>query len=182
MKRQLATALLRLTLLGIGLAAGPAAAGEGHGSDLFGGYSLAKIGDTARHGGSLALGFDLFGPLSGFVDTSAHWGSESGVNLSDLTLMAGPGLRFGGRGGTVFFVRVLAGLVQDKGSISILDVEISETSRRLGILAGGGVDFRMNSSLAARLSGDYLWNDVNEGKASGFRVSAGVVYRFGSSR
>ena len=145
------------------------------------------------------MGFDLVGPLSGFVDTSFHWGSQEGVSLSDLTLMAGPGLRFGKRGGTVFFVRALAGLVQDKASISVLDVDISETSTSFGVLAGGGVDFRMARTLAVRLQGDYLWSDAGTegiascpqgtscdaaegGRSSGFRVSAGVVYRFGSAR
>lgn len=171
-----------LLLLAALVAAVPAAAGEGHGSDLFFGYSYADIDEVSRHGGNLALGFDLFGPLSGFVDASFHWGSSEGTNLSDLTLMAGPGVRFGKRGGTVFFLRALAGLVSDKASIAVLDVDISETSRRFGVLAGGGVDFRVSSSLAARVQGDYLWNDVEIGSSSGFRVSAGVVYRFGSAR
>jgi opacity protein-like surface antigen len=169
-------------LLGLALVAGTAAAGEGHGTDLFAGYSFAQIQDINRNGANLALGFDFVGPLSGFVDTSFHWGRQEGVSLSDLTLMAGPGLRFGKRGGTVFFVRALAGLVQDKGSISVLDVDISETSRRFGVLGGGGVDVRVSSTLAVRLQGDYLWNDVEEGKSSGFRAAAGVVYRFGSAR
>jgi opacity protein-like surface antigen len=171
-------ALLVLALL----AAAPAAAGEGHGTDLFAGYSFADVDEVSRHGGNLALGFGLFGPLSGFVDSSFHWGSTEGTSLSDLTLMAGPGVRFGKRGGTVLFVRALAGLVRDKASIEILDVDISEASSRFGVLAGGGVDFRVSASLAARVQGDYLWNDVELGSSSGFRVSAGVVYRFGSAR
>jgi opacity protein-like surface antigen len=169
-------------LLVLALAAGPVAAAEGHGTDFFAGYSFAQIDDTNRHGANLALGFDLAGPLSGFADASFHWGSESGVSLRDLTLMAGPGLRFGKRGGTVFFVRALAGLVQDKGSIGILDVDISETDSRFGVLGGGGVDVSVSSTLAVRLQGDYFWNDVELGKASGFRASGGVVYRFGSAR
>jgi hypothetical protein len=180
--RQPRPALLFSTLLGLALAAGPGAAGENHGTDFFAGYSFAQIQDANRHGANLAAGFDLFGPFAGFVDTSFHWGSQEGVSLSDLTLMAGPGLRFGKRGGTVFFVRALAGLVQDKGSISVLDVDISETSRRFGVLGGGGVDFRVATTLAVRVQGDYLWNEVEEGKSSGFRASAGVVYRFGSAR
>jgi len=175
-------ALLLSAVLGLALAAGPAAAGENHGTDFFAGYSFAQIQDSNRNGANLALGFDLVGPLSGFVDTSFHWGSQEGVSLNDLTLMAGPGLRFGKRGGTVFFVRALAGLVQDKGTIGVLDVDISETSKRFGVLGGGGVDFRVASTLAVRLQGDYLWNDVDEGKSSGFRASAGIVYRFGSAR
>ena len=113
---------------------------------------------------------------------SSHWGSEEGVSLNDVTLMAGPGVRFGKRDGTLFFVRALAGLVQDKGTVSVLDVDISETDSRVGVLAGGGVDFRVSKTLAARVQADYLWNDVSDSVASsssGFRVSAGIVYRFG---
>jgi opacity protein-like surface antigen len=189
-------------LLGLALAAGTAGAGEGHGTDFFAGYSFAQIDDTNRNGANLALGFDLFGPLSGFVDTSFHWGSQEGTSLSDFTLMAGPGARIGKRGGTVFFVRALAGLVRDKASISILDVDISETSSRFGVLAGGGVDVRVSPTLAVRLQGDYLASDTGTegvvscppvpsgvtcetsggGWSSGYRVAAGVVYRFGSAR
>ena len=179
-RRALSSSLLLLAALAAAVPA--AAAGEGHGTDLFFGYSYADLDEASRHGGNLALGFDLFGPLSGFVDSSFHWGSSEGVSLSDVTLMAGPGVRFGKRGGTVFFVRALAGLVSDKASIEVLDVDISETSQRFGVLAGGGIDFRVSPSLAARVQGDYLWNDVEEGSSSGFRVSAGVVYRFGSAR
>lgn len=172
---------LPLPLLAALLAlAAPAAAGDRPGTDIFGGYSFAQIDDVKRNGGNLALGFDLFGPLSGFVDTSAHWGSQDALGLSDLTLMAGPGVRFGKRGGTVLFVRALAGLVQDRASIGVLDVDISETSSRLGVLGGGGVDVRLTKKLAVRVQGDYLWSDPGEGgKSSGFRASAGVVYRFG---
>ena len=165
----------------VGLAA-PLAAEEGRGADLFAGYSFAQIGEVNRHGANLALGFDLFGPIDGFVDVSTHWGSLEGTSLGDLTAMAGPGVRFGRRGGTTFFVRVLAGLVRDRASISVLDVDISEASSRFGVLAGGGLDVAVAKHLAVRAQGDYLWNDVTEGgKATGFRASAGVVYRFGAT-
>lgn len=199
MTRQPRPALLFSCLLGLVLAAGSATAAEGHGTDLFVGYSFASLDETNRHGANLAVGLDLVGPLSGFVDTSVHWGSQEGVSLSDLTLMAGPGLRFGKRGGTVFFVRALAGLIQDKGTISAFDVDISESSTAFGLLAGGGVDFRVSTTLAVRLQGDYLASDTGMGGcppvpsgvsceasgggwSSGYRVSAGIVYRFGSAR
>jgi hypothetical protein len=195
--RQPRPAPLLCALVGLWLAASTTAAGEGHGTDFFAGYSFAKIADASRHGANLAVGFELVGPLSGFVDTSFHWGSQEGVSVSDLTLMAGPGLRFGKRGGTVFFVRALAGLVQNKASIGVLDVDISETSTSLGVLAGGGVDFRIKRALGVRLQADYLGSDAGTegiascpqgvscdddggGWSSGYRFSAGVVYRFGS--
>lgn len=182
------------------LAPGASSAADGHGSDLFAGYSYLRLDEASRHGADLALGFDLVGPLSGFVDASVHWGSEPGVSLSDLTLMAGPGVRFGRRGATVVFVRVLAGVLRREASISILDVDISESSSRFAVLAGGGLDVRISGSLALRLQGDYLGFDTGLGAAvscppapsgcaapggdwtSGLRASAGVVYRFASAR
>jgi opacity protein-like surface antigen len=194
---------LGLTLLALLVApglAGPLAAADGHGTDLFGGYSFAHVEDSSRHGGNLAAGFDL-GPLSGFVDTSFHRGSQYGVDVSDLTLMAGPGLRFGSRGRTVFFVRALGGVLRSRASIGVYDVDISESSTRLGFMGGGGADFRVSAKLAVRLQADYLIFDSElggaascvpgvpscddtggDGWSSGYRVSAGVVYRFGSAR
>jgi len=186
--------LLPVVLAALVALAAPGAAAERQGADLFAGYSFAQIGDVGRHGGNAALGFDLFGPIDGFVDASAHWGSSEGVSLSDVTLMAGPGVRFGHRGRTVFFVRVLAGLVRDRASITVLDVDISESHSGFGLLAGGGVDVPITQTLAVRAQADYLlWNpgqgEVNclaigcptgdSDWASGFRASAGIVFRFG---
>lgn len=196
MNRQPRLAPCLAALLVLALAAGTAAAGQRHGTDLFAGYSFASSDDTDRHGANLAVGFDLFGPVSGFMDTGVHWGSQGSLNLSGLTLMAGPGVRFGKRGGTVFFVRALAGLVRDKASISVLDVDISEASSRFGVLAGGGVDIRVSATLAVRLQGDYLGSDTGTGGVAscapacassgawsgGYRASAGVVYRLESAR
>ena len=198
MIRPMTKAPLVLALALLLAAAGPAAASEPLGTNLFGGYSFLKLDESSRHGGNVALDFRAFGPLAAFVDLSSHWGSDSGVGLSDLTLMAGPGLRFGNRGGTVFFVRALAGLVRDKASIGAFDVDISETTSGLGFLGGGGVDFRIGSRLAARVQADYLLYDTGaagiascppgvtecggDGSwSSGYRISAGVVYRFGTA-
>jgi opacity protein-like surface antigen len=195
------TRLQTTATLGLGLAvllaaAEPAAAGEPLGTNLFGGYSYLHISEDSRHGANLALDFRAFGPVAGSVDLSSHWGSESGTGLNDLTLMAGPGLRFGSRWGTSFFVRALAGLVRDRASIDVLDVSISESSTNFGWMAGGGVDLRVARKVAARVQADYMWQQTTEGPpptpagtvgeptsghASGFRVSAGVVYRLGTA-
>lgn len=184
-----------LAVLAISFAStAPAFAVERLPADLFAGYSFAQIDDVSRHGASLAVGFRVFGPLSGFVDASAHWGSQGELGRSDLTLMAGPGVRFGKPGGIVFFVRGLAGLVTDRASIAVLDVEISESDSRFGVMAGGGVDIPFATRWAVRAQGDWLWNDLPEGiatpppgggeyggpKKTGFRASAGIVWRFES--
>lgn len=166
----------------------PALAADRLPADLFAGYSFAQIDDVNRHGVNLASGFHILGPLSGFVDASAHWGSDESLDRADLTLMAGPGVRFGKPGGIAFFVRGLAGLVTERASVAVLDVDISESSSRFGVMAGGGVDVPFAARWAVRVQGDYLWNDVADAegldgsaaKKSGFRASAGVVYRFGA--
>lgn len=177
--------------------AAPLAAAERQGTDLFAGYSFARLGDAGRHGANLAAGFDLFGPVDGFVDASAHWGSSEGVDTDDLTLMAGPGVRFGKRGGTIVFARALAGIVRDRASIAVLDVDISESRTGFGLVAGGGLDFRITRTLALRAQGDYvLWDaggdevtcaaigcpEAGGGWESSFRASAGIVFRFGIPR
>jgi opacity protein-like surface antigen len=173
---------LWLALAALGLAAAPAGAGEPLGTDLFAGYSYAKLDDASRHGANVALGFHALGQLAAFVDLGAHWGSQEGTGRSDLTLMAGPGVRFGSRGGTVVFVRALAGLVRDESSIGVLDVEISESASAFGVLAGGGVDVPVSKHLALRAQGDYQWTDSDTlSKKSGFRLGAGVVCRFGTA-
>lgn len=171
----------------VSVLARPAGAADGLPADVFAGYSFARIADVRRHGGGIASSFPLFGPVSGFVDASLHFGSSESVDRTDLTLMAGPGVRFGRAGGRVFFLRALAGLVRDRASVSVLDVDISESDSRFGLMAGGGVDLPFASRWAARVEGDYVWNDLAaEGldgadvSGSGFRASAGVVFRFGS--
>jgi opacity protein-like surface antigen len=162
------------------LPAASARCGEPIGTAAFGGYSFARLADVDRHGGSLAFDFGIAGPLAAFVDTSLHHGSDGAMAQDDLTLMAGPGVRFGRRGGLVFFVRGVAGLVRDRASVDVLDVTISESASRFGFLAGGGVDVHVAGRWALRAQGDYLWQDDPQGNASGFRVAAGVVCRFGA--
>jgi opacity protein-like surface antigen len=181
--------LRRAALATVLCALGAPASAEPLPPDLFAGYSFLDLDDVSRHGANVALGFRLFGAVSAFVDAGAHWGSDASLDRADLTAMAGPGVRFGKPGRTVLFARVLAGLVRDRASVSVLDVDISESSSRFGVLAGGGIDVPVASRWALRAQGDYLWNDVPDedaaldgGSSSGFRVSAGIVYRFGQAR
>ena len=95
-------ALLLAALLSLALAASPAAAGERHGTDLFAGYSFAQIQDDNRNGANLAAGLRPLRSARRASWTRASTGAASeGTSLNDLTLMAGPGVRFGKRGGTV---------------------------------------------------------------------------------
>ena len=155
----------------------PASAAEPMGTDLFAGYSFVRVDEVGRHGATTAASFRLFGPVAGFVDAGAHRGSDQGLDRSTLTVMAGPGVRFGTGSGIVFFVRAVAGLVRERASVSILDVDVSESENRLGVLAGGGIDVPVGRALALRAQGDYLWNDTSGSTSNGYRLSAGLAPR-----
>ncbi len=173
-------------------------------ADVFAGYSFTQIEDVDRHGVNLAVSFSLAGAFGGFVDSSAHWGAQGWSNRTDLTLMAGPGVRLGKRGGLAVFLRGLVGLVTDRTSYPEFAGAVAHSDSRLGAMAGGGVDLPIGSRLALRAQADCLWSEASEEgvpvagspgpaprivgtPASGpsslstsFRASGGLVYRFGA--
>jgi hypothetical protein len=116
--------------------------------------------------------------------------------------MAGPGVRLGKRGGLVFVLRGLVGLVTDRTSYPEYTGAVAHSNSRLGVTAGGGFDLPIGSRLAIRAQADCLWSETPEGSApvaggpvppilgvpgtspssvaTSFRASAGLVYRFGA--
>jgi hypothetical protein len=177
-------------------------------ADVFAGYSFMQLEDVDRHGVNLALSFSLAGSFGGFVDSSAHWSNQAWrgrIHRTDLTLMAGPGVRLGKRGGLAFFLRGLVGLVTDRASYPEWTGAVAHSDSRLGAMAGGGVELAIGSRLALRAQGDCLWREAPgrsqptvagspgpvprivgtpaagpSSQSTSFRVSAGLVYRFGA--
>jgi opacity protein-like surface antigen len=54
----------------------------------------------------------------------------------------------------------------------------SDASTEFGLLAGGGVDVRLTDRFGLRVGGDFLRLFVDEGDATGFRLTIGVVFPF----
>jgi len=148
--------------------------------DVFAGYSMLASDGETMHGWHAALGWGLSGRFGLVLDVSGHQGSDAeGTDVSMLSLMAGPRVTFGG-GRLRPFVHVIGGMVRSKASVSVFDVEISESSTDFGGAAGGGFDVGSGNRWAFRLAGDYRVVKVDEETASDPRFSAGVVYRFGA--
>ena len=169
---RLATALL--------VAMGPLAASAQDASkgDIFAGYSMLASDGETMHGGHAALGWGISGRIGLLLDVSAHQGSDAeGTDVSVLSLMAGPRVTFGA-GRLRPFVHVIGGVVRSKASVTVFDIEISESSTDFGGAAGGGFDF--GDRWALRLAGDYRVVKLEDETASDPRFSAGVVYRFGA--
>ena len=171
-------------------------------ADVFAGYSFMQMEDVDRHGVNVASSFPLAGSFSGFVDASAHWSTQGWIDQTDLTLMAGPGVRLGKRGGLVFFLRGLVGLVADRGSYPEWTGAVAHSDSSLGAMTGGGVDLAIGSYPALRAQADCLWRHTSgatiasspgpvppivgtpavgpSSLSASFRGSAGLVYRFGA--
>ena len=158
-----------------------ALAGPGHAGDLFGGYSYEHTsGDNAvsRHGWNAAASFDLTGSISLVADAAGHYGSSQGVDTSQLTLMAGPRFWYVRGERYSVFAHALAGLVRETDSVRVLDISISESETRFGLLSGLGLDVKLGGPWALRVGGDYVWSTKDGSSHGGFRAGVGAAYRF----
>lgn len=148
-------------------------------SDAFAGYSLLAADGATKHGWHAALGWGFSGRFGVLLDVSGHQGNDvEGSDVSVLSLMAGPRLRFGG-GRLRPFVYVLGGVVRTRSGIRVFDVEISESRTDAGGAAGGGLDLPFGERWAFRLGGDYRVVNQEGETTSEPRFSAGIAYRFG---
>jgi opacity protein-like surface antigen len=169
--------LAAVLLVAMGPVAAPAQ--DAPKGDVFGGYSMLVSDGETMHGWHAALGWGLSGRIGLLLDASGHQGSDAeGTDVSLLSLMAGPRVGFGS-GRLRPFVHVIGGIVRTKASVSVFDVEISESSTDFGGAAGGGFDLGSGERWALRLAGDYRVVKVGDETARDPRFSAGVAYRFG---
>jgi opacity protein-like surface antigen len=151
--------------------------------DLSGGYSFerSKSADDAsvnRHGWNASVAVGLTGPISLVADAGGHYGSSGGVDSSQLTLMAGPRLSFRRSEKYSPFLQALVGMARETASVTVLDVTISESENRLGMLFGGGLDVKVSGRWGLRLTGDYERSSKSGDSQSGFRIGVGAAFRF----
>jgi opacity protein-like surface antigen len=151
--------------------------------DLSGGYSFerSKSADgpsVNRHGWNASVAVGLTGPISLVADAGGHYGSSGGVDGSQLTLMGGPRVSLLRGDKYSPFVQALVGLLRETASVKVLDVTISESENRLGMLFGGGLDVKVSGRWAVRLEGDYERSSKSGNSQSGFRANVGAAYRF----
>jgi Outer membrane protein beta-barrel domain len=163
------------------VAMGPLAASAQDASkgDVFAGYSMLATDGETMHGWHAALGWGLSGRFGLLLDVSGHQGTVEGTDIGTLSLMAGPRVTFGA-GRLRPFLHVIGGVVRSKASVSVFDIEISESTTDFGGAAGGGFDIGLGDRWAIRLAGDYRVVKVDDETASDPRFSAGVAYNFGA--
>jgi opacity protein-like surface antigen len=151
--------------------------------DVFGGYSFESskpAGDASvnRHGWNASVAADVTGSIALVADAGGHYGASEGVDTRQLTLMAGPRFYYVRGERYALFAQALAGLLRETDSVTVLDVTISESENRLGILSGAGLDVKVSDRWSVRLSGDYEWSTKDGSSRGGFRAGVGAAWRF----
>jgi Outer membrane protein beta-barrel domain len=146
--------------------------------DAFAAYSMLAS-DENMHGWHAALGWGVSGRVGVLLDASGHRGTDAeGTDVRTFALMAGPRAAFGA-GRVRPFVHAIVGIVRSTASVSVFDIEISESSTDWGGAAGLGFDLPFGDRWGVRLVGDYRAVKVEGETVGDPRVSGGVAYRFG---
>jgi hypothetical protein len=151
--------------------------------EVFGGYSNLSANVNASsinlNGANVSVAENVNSWFGGALDFSSHFGTENGKSVSTQSLTYGPVFSYRKSKSVTPFGHVLLGAV--RGGPEYLDISKSEF--RFGVYAGGGVDVKVNPNLALRLiQVDYLLTRFSNATQDNFRLSAGIVLRFGKKK
>ena len=155
-------------------------------AEVFGGYSYFRATDPATinlngWNGSITGNLnDWFGVVGDF---SGHYGSPSifgfGIPLVDVnqhSFLFGPRISYRGNDTVIPFGHFLVGV--SRASAGAFNLSLSDTA--LAAALGGGVDIKLNDSMAIRaVQADYLMTRFVDQRQDNLRLSFGVVFRFG---
>ncbi len=159
------------------LGASGAAAADFPKAEIFGGYQYTHLEGS---GGASGWNFALNGNFNDWAGITADIGSayttSNGVSFDNYTVTFGPVLADRQHKAYTPFVHALIGV--DHASAGVFN--FSTSSSGLALLAGGGVDARVNQLIAVRVAQvDWMLVHGSGGTSSkNVRISFGVVFRF----
>jgi opacity protein-like surface antigen len=162
--------------------------------EVFGGYSYLNFDVTnltagilndrlSAHGWEASASFSVNNWFGVEGDFSGHYRTTcegvSGLTCKDLSFMGGPRFTYRKDRYTAFAHGLFGG---DNGSGSLEGFSLSDTPFALAV--GGGVDYAVSPRIAIRFAQfDYFMTrhalNLGASTQNNFRVSAGVVFRFG---
>jgi outer membrane protein with beta-barrel domain len=188
--------ILSLVVLTIAMLASTAVA-QGQGSEISGGYSFmsADGGGADRinmngwnTGGTIFLNELLgiegnFGSVGYSEEVSAP-GASVEAKVKSYTYVFGPRFSFGKGERMNPYFHALLGFdrltAETATTIGGVTTEISASDTGFATTLGGGVVLGMSKHFGINLGGDYLMTN-HSATAHNFRMSAGVVFRFGDA-
>jgi hypothetical protein len=173
------TLVLSLLLLTIAVLPRTLAAQDTPRVQVFGGYSYTRFDSpsfgfanpSGLNGYNFAPAFNLVRGFGVKAELSGQYGSN--LNLRDIAI--GPQFLYP-KGKAMFFAHVLIGDAR-----SLVRVANGEEDTARAVIAGGGMDLDITNRFAVRLfQVDYLHTTLFSAKQNNFRISTGLVYRWGS--
>jgi hypothetical protein len=146
-------------------------------AEVFGGYSTYLSVSQTMRGWNTSASANFNGFLGIKGDFSGFYKSENGLRLRLHTLMVGPQLSYRRNRSTVPFVHALFGVAHAIAGFQDLDYSRSSFAMSFG----GGMDWVVRKSVAIRvIQVDVMVTYLGENASTDGRVSAGIVFRFGS--
>lgn len=179
-RRNLSLRALLVAATLAGLAPAPARA-QDRGVSLYAGFAFLKADEGNLKGVRLSPEFRVNGFASLVGDASWEKGTFSSSTTTVTTFLGGLRLHRSAGGATVF-VHALAGGARTSSSVSPFGgITISVADTGLGLDGGGGVEFKVGTSLKLRFGADYLRRKLDGGggtkiNANDIRATVGFVF------
>lgn len=188
----------------------PASGQEAPKVEIFGGYSYSRVerGEGVSginlNGWNAAVTGNVNSWFGVTADFSGHYGSPGGTDQNRHSFLFGPKLTYHDNGRVNPFAHALFGAVRAHRGITLpgpIVPQLPPTSESsFGLVLGGSVDYAVSNRFAIRIiQADYALTRFNEssgivciqsitalcpttslGTQNNFRLSFGVVWRFGS--
>jgi opacity protein-like surface antigen len=155
----------------------PAMAQNSPDAEVFGGYSFFSHGAHNLHGWNASVNGNINHWLGIKGDFSGLYKTENGLRLTLHTFTVGPQLSYRKNRRMVPFAHALFGVAH--GSAGFQDLAYSRSSFAMNF--GGGMDWVVHKNVAIRvIQTDLLVTYLGRDASTDGRISAGIVFRFGS--
>ncbi len=156
--------------------------------EVFGGYSYLRSGGNFN-GWNAAATFNRNDWLGITAEFGGNYASQSlhftgfpsvGASAHLHTFTFGPTVTYRKDDRFTPFAHLLLGGAHLGEKVNIGGVAESEGQTGIGLVLGGGIDIPTNDHWAIRPQMDYVGSHFSGGWVNSFRITAGLVYRWGS--
>jgi hypothetical protein len=149
-------------------------------ADLFAGYSYLHSGSASLHGLAASVSYPVWRNVRVVGDVGLQFGSFAGADLSEYEVLIGA-RRYWAVDRFRPFAELLTGIAHHSESFAAPDGALESGGTEFAIGPSVGADYRLADAWRARLGLALLFVHGG-GWETDPRLSAGVVYSFGSGR
>jgi len=153
----------------------PVLAQENDRAEIFGGYQYTRMSGSNFNGWTGAFTGNVNNWLGITGDISGAYKSDLGASLHMYNFLFGPTVTFSQTQKVKPFAHALFGMSHAGAGF----LGLSATDNSFAMALGGGVDVRINKSVAIRMiQADYFLTRFGGASQNNARISTGLVFRF----